>query len=162
MDIKDLFDQISINNNAMINEEKDVNENSEMFDHLPSTFVPFRNLFLLSFAASKGLEIGANNIITGICQTDYSGYPDCRDEFKESLQKSLSLAINSDISIHSPLMHLTKAQIVKFMDKMGKTEWYKNTHTCYNGQHPPCLECPSCKLRQKGFEEAGLIDPLLV
>jgi len=161
MDISNLFNQISINNNAMINSEIDVNSQNEMFKDLPATFVPFRNLFLLSIAAAKGLNYGINNIVTGICQTDFSGYPDCRNPFKESLQNTLSQAIDKPIHVHSPLMYLTKSQIVKFMDKMGKLEWYKYTHTCYNGENPPCQICPACKLRQKGFEEAGLIDPLL-
>lgn len=158
--IDELFNEISITDNAMINPEKNVNDQHKMFKNLPATFVPFRNLFLLSIAAAKGLDYGINNIVTGICQTDFSGYPDCRNSFKESLQETLSLAIDYSVIIHTPLMYLTKAQTVKYMEKMGNLNWYKYTHTCYNGQKPPCLECPACKLRQKGFEEAELKDPL--
>lgn len=162
INIEELFKSININNNAMIDDQKDVNSKHHILDYLPATFVPFRNLFLISSAAAVGLEKNATHVVTGICQTDYSGYPDCREDFKKSLQHTLSKAIDMDIQIHAPLMYLNKAETVKLMNTLGSIEWYKYTHTCYNGENPPCGQCPSCKLRANGFKETKIDDPLLV
>lgn len=133
---------------------------------LPTTFVPGRNLIFLSIAAIYAKQLGISNIITGVCQTDYSGYPDCRDEFIKSLENTTNLAFGHDknspdwIKIHTPLMWMTKAETVKLMQELGKIELLKYTHTCYKGQRPACGECPACVLRLKGFKEAGIKDPL--
>lgn len=135
-------------------------------DRLPSTFVPGRNHIFLSIAAIYAKQLGISDIITGVCQTDYSGYPDCRNEFIKSLEKTINLAfgntkINPDtIKIHTPLMWLTKSKTVKLMQQLGQIKLLKYSHTCYKGYRPACGKCPACKLRLKGFREAGVKDPL--
>jgi len=99
-------------------------------------------------------------LIAGVCQTDYSGYPDCRDSTIKSLQATLKLGMEYDIIIHTPLMWKTKAETIKLMEKLGGLELYKYTHTCYKGERPACGACPACELRLKGFEEASIKDPL--
>ena len=127
---------------------------------LPSTFVPGRNLIFLSVAAIHAIKLKVTDIVTGVCQTDYSGYPDCRDEFIKSLEKTLNLAMEVPFKIHTPLMWLTKAETVKLMLKLDKLELLKYSHTCYKGSRPACGKCPACKLRLKGFKEAQIKDPL--
>lgn len=147
---------------ALTNPElKDISKEHCLNKELPASFVPGRNLLFLTFAAQIAYTRNIHHLVTGVCQTDYSGYPDCRHEFISSIQTTLTLALQYPITIHAPLMFLTKAETVKFMQKMGGLHLYKYTHTCYNGKVPPCGECPSCKLRAKGFAEAGIKDPLL-
>jgi len=160
VDARRFFGGLEINS-AMHDPSKDVSGQHEMFAHLPATFLPFRNLFLITAAAAKGLEFGVTNVVTGICQTDSSGYPDTRENFRQNLEDTLSSAIDTKMTIHAPLMYLSKANTVRMMHDLGKMDWYKYTHTCYNGVNPPCEECPSCRLRIKGFDEAGFIDPLM-
>ncbi len=128
---------------------------------LPNTFVPGRNLILLSLAAAYAWQRGAHDLVTGVCQTDYSGYPDCRDTTIQALQAALRAGLDSPLTIHTPLMHLTKAESVWMMRDLGRLDLLAHSHTCYNGQVPPCGTCPSCLLRAKGFAEAGIPDPLL-
>lgn len=127
---------------------------------LPSTFVPGRNLIFLSLAAIKAYQLGITDLIAGVCQTDYSGYPDCRNSFIKSLERSVSLALNKEFKIHTPLMWLTKAQTVKLIQDLGYLELLRDSHTCYQGIRPACGTCPACQLRLKGFKEAGIMDPL--
>ena len=127
---------------------------------LPSTFVPGRNLLFLSLAASYAYQFGIATLITGVCETDYSGYPDCRETFIQSLQKTISFALDRPFSILTPLMYKTKAQTVQMMADMNALDWYQDTHTCYEGLRPACGECPSCKLRLNGFKLAGFEDPI--
>jgi len=127
---------------------------------LPSTFVPGRNLIFLTVAAIYAYPKGIRTLYTGICQTDYSGYPDCREKFVKSLTKTLNLAMETTFTIETPLMSLTKAETVLLMQQMGNLEWYTQSHTCYEGKRPACGICPACKLRLKGFEEAGINDPI--
>ncbi len=121
---------------------------------LPSTFVPGRNLLFLSFAAvlAKGHDL--RHIVTGVCETDYSGYPDCRDMFVKSLNVTLNLAMAEEFVLHTPLMWLDKAQTWELADQMGKLEYIaEKTVTCYHGlPGAGCGECPSCILRAKGLE----------
>jgi 7-cyano-7-deazaguanine synthase len=128
---------------------------------LPNTFVPGRNLVFLTFAAALAWQLGIANLVAGVAQTDYSGYPDCRAETLEALQQALRLGMESDVEIHAPLMHLSKCETVELARDLGGLEAMTLTHTCYNGQRPPCGECPACVLRAKGFAEAGIEDPLL-
>ena len=130
-------------------------------EDLPNTFVPGRNLILLSFAAARAWQLGIENIVTGVCQTDYSGYPDCRKNTIEALQLALNLGMERQFVLHTPLMLLTKAQTVRMAKDLGALEALSFSHTCYNGTFPPCGTCPACHLRQKGFSEAGVIDPLI-
>ena len=137
--------------------QSDINEVTQ----LPNTFVPGRNLIFLTFAAAFAYQRGITHLVTGVAQTDYSGYPDCREETINALEKSINLGMETDIQIHTPLMHLTKKKIVELARDVGAIEAMADTHTCYNGQRPPCGECPACVLRAKGFEEAGIPDPLV-
>jgi len=122
---------------------------------LPNTFVPGRNLFFLSIAAVYAREIDVKNIITGVSQTDFSGYPDCRDSFVRSLNVTLNLAMDEEFVIHTPLMWLDKAQTWQLADELGVFELVRDySLTCYNGiVGSGCGTCPACKLRQKGLEE---------
>ena len=128
---------------------------------LPNTFVPGRNLIFLTFAAAYAYQQGIGNLVTGVAQTDYSGYPDCRDETIRSLQQTLRAGMESDIVIHTPLMYLTKRETVELVRDLGELPAMALTHTCYNGKRPPCGACPACELRARGFAEAGIEDPLL-
>lgn len=122
---------------------------------LPSTFVPGRNLLFLSFAGILAKQIGARHIVTGVCETDFSGYPDCRDIFVKSLNVSLNLSMDDQFVIHTPLMWINKAQTWEMADDLGAFRYVQeNTLTCYNGiKGSGCGECPACELRQKGLEE---------
>ncbi len=128
---------------------------------LPNTFVPGRNLILLSLAAAYGYQRGMFDVVTGVCQTDYSGYPDCREDTMVALQAALRAGLAAPVTIHTPLMWLTKAETVYLMRDLGRLDLLALSHTCYNGQVPPCGTCPACLLRAKGFAEAGIPDPLL-
>lgn len=142
--------------NALLSDQPIVHETGQ----LPNTFVDGRNMVFLLYAAIYAKQLGCHDVMTGVCQTDYSGYPDCRQEFIVSAQQSLSFAMDYKFRIHTPLMHLTKADTVLWMSEMGCIDWYKHTHTCYLGTRPPCKTCPACQLRAKGFLEAGISDPL--
>ena len=129
-------------------------------DGLPATFLPGRNLVLLALAGSLAYARGFSNLVTGVCQTDYSGYPDCRSEFINSARETICLALDRSFMVHAPLMWLTKAETVKLARALsGCWEGLALSHTCYEGGHPACGECPACKLRIKGFLEAGEKDP---
>ena len=122
---------------------------------LPSTFVPGRNLLFLSFAGILAKQIGAKHIVTGVCETDFSGYPDCRDIFVKSLNVSLNLSMDEQFVIHTPLMWINKAQTWEMADDLGAFQYIQeNTLTCYNGlKGSGCGECPACELRQRGLDE---------
>lgn len=122
---------------------------------LPTTFVPGRNLLFLSFAGVLAYQIGAKHIITGVCETDFSGYPDCRDSFVKSLNVSLNLSMDASFVIHTPLMWLNKAETWELAAELGAFDFIREkTLTCYNGMIADgCGECPACRLRRKGLEE---------
>jgi 7-cyano-7-deazaguanine synthase len=133
---------------------------------LPNTFVPGRNLLFLTQAASYAYTRDIRDIVTGVCQTDFSGYPDCRHETLRALQRSLHLGLGwpergGTLRIHTPLMFRTKAESVALAGTWGALESLALSHTCYEGLFPPCGKCPSCLLRAKGFAEAGMPDPIL-
>jgi len=121
---------------------------------LPSTFVDGRNLLFLSFAAVFAKQKGARHIVTGVCETDFSGYPDCRDAFIKSLDVTLDLAMDYPFVIHTPLMWLNKAQTWKLADDLGAFTYIREkTLTCYNGiKGDGCGECPACNLRKAGLD----------
>lgn len=127
---------------------------------LPNTFVPGRNLVFLTFAAAFAWPRGIDDIVTGVAQTDYSGYPDCRRETLDALREAINLGMERQFRIHTPLMDLSKKETVEMARDLGALDVMALTHTCYEGQRPPCGECPACKLRAKGFREAGIADPL--
>ncbi len=122
---------------------------------LPSSFVPGRNLIFLSFAGILARQVGAKHIVTGVCETDFSGYPDCRDVFIKSLNVSLNLSMDSQFVIHTPLMWLNKAETWKLADDLHALDFVREkTLTCYNGIIADgCGECPACKLRKRGLED---------
>lgn len=121
----------------------------------PNTFVPGRNLFFLSIAAVYSRERGIAHMVTGVSQTDFSGYPDCRDSFIKSLNVTLNLAMDEQFVIHTPLMWIDKAQTWALADELGVLDIVRrDTLTCYNGvQGDGCGHCPACKLRREGLEQ---------
>lgn len=127
---------------------------------LPNTFVPGRNLIFLTFAAAFAWQRDIVDLVAGVAQTDYSGYPDCRRDTIDELEKTLGLGMEREFKIHTPLMNLSKKETVEMARDLGALDAMALTHTCYNGLRPPCGECPACRLRAKGFLEAGIADPL--
>lgn len=121
----------------------------------PNSFVEGRNLLFLSYAAIYAKTNGITDLVTGVCETDFSGYPDCRDAFVKSLNVTLNLAMDYNFVIHTPLMWLTKAETWEMADKLGVLDIIKNqTLTCYNGiAGDGCGHCPSCYLRKRGYDE---------
>jgi 7-cyano-7-deazaguanine synthase len=122
---------------------------------LPSSFVPGRNLVFLTFAGILASQIGAKHIVTGVCETDFSGYPDCRDIFVKSLNVTLNLSMEAQFVIHTPLMWIDKAETWKLADELGALDFVREkTLTCYNGVIADgCGECPACKLRKRALDE---------
>lgn len=128
---------------------------------LPETFVPGRNLVFLTYAAAFAWRHGIRHLVTGVAQTDYSGYPDCRRATMDALERALQLGLERDFVIHTPLSALSKKDTVLLAQRLGALEAMAATHSCYRGQRPPCGQCAACKLRARGFAEAGVADPLL-
>lgn len=131
---------------------------------LPNTFVPARNILFLTCAAMLAYRRGIDHLVAGVCQTDYSGYPDCRDDFVKAQQVALNLGMETRLTIHTPLMHLTKAETWALAHDLGGDALVElirsETHTCYRGTrdtlHPwgyGCGDCPACALRAKGWAE---------
>ncbi len=141
----------------------DVNETHKLKKDVPASYVPYRNLLFLTIAAGWASTLEVNNIVTGVCETDYSGYADCREVFVKSTEETLNLATDFDknkVKIHTPLMKLTKADEFKMAEDLECLDFIINeTLTCYNGLETMnpygkgCGECASCKLRKKGYEE---------
>ncbi|MDC7711429.1 7-cyano-7-deazaguanine synthase QueC [Vogesella indigofera] len=129
---------------------------------IPNTFVPGRNLIFLSFAAAFAYTRGIEHVVTGVAQTDYSGYPDCRENTLKALELALRLGMDSRVTLHTPLMFMSKAETVQLAQEVGAMDAMAWSHTCYNGEVPPCGHCAACELRAKGFAEAGVADPLVV
>jgi 7-cyano-7-deazaguanine synthase len=130
---------------------------------LPNTFVPGRNILFMAFAATVAYRRGIRHIVTGVCETDYSGYPDCRDDTMKAVQIALNLGMESKFVIHTPLMWIDKAQTWDLADRLGQEALVdlirEETHTCYNGDRTHhhdwgwgCGTCPACDLRAQGFE----------
>ena len=144
--------------NALTQHDMDIEQEG---DEMPNTFVPARNLLFLSFAGALAYQLNAKNIITGLCETDFSGYPDCRDSFIKSMNVTLSLSMDKDFVIHTPLMWLDKKETWALSDELGVLDYIRhNTLTCYNGIiGEGCGTCPACQLRARGLnaylEEKG-------
>jgi 7-cyano-7-deazaguanine synthase len=138
----------------------------DMTSAIPITYVPARNTIFLSFAMAWAEVLESSDIFIGVNSIDYSGYPDCRPEFVAAFEKMANLATKSAVEgrthlrIHTPLAHLDKAEIVRLGAEVGVD--FAMTHSCYDPGEGgrPCGECDSCVLRRKGFEEAGIRDPL--
>lgn len=128
---------------------------------LPASFVPNRNALFITLAHAYAQKIGAQYLVTGVCQTDYSGYPDCRDAFIKQLDYCLNIGSNSDIRIVAPLMNLNKAEIFNLADNIGRLQSVVEfSHTCYNGDRKHfnkwgygCDNCPACQLRKNGYND---------
>ena len=133
------------------------------FQGIPSTYVPGRNLLFLSLAGSLADAIGADAIIAGPNAVDFSGYPDCTPSFYQAAAGALNLGtkigVTEGVEVLAPLMNLSKAEIVKLADDLNVP--FELTWSCYAGGEKPCGHCDSCKLRAKGFLEAGVIDRAL-
>ena len=151
----------ALGGDALTSADIDVEAAVDEVSGLPNTFVPGRNLIFLTFAAAFAYQRGISNLVTGVAQTDYSGYPDCREETMQALQLALRNGMESNVQIHTPLMRLSKKETVELAASLGAMQALALSHTCYNGQRPPCGQCPACELRAKGFAEAGITDPLL-
>jgi len=130
---------------------------------LPNTFVPGRNLLFFTFAAALGYRRGIRHLIGGMCETDYSGYPDCRDDTLKALQATLSLGMDHRFVVHTPLMWRDKAATWRLAESLGGGDLVElirsDSHSCYNGDRTHrhswgfgCAACPACDLRAKGWE----------
>lgn len=133
-------------------------------DGLPNTFVPGRNLMFFTLAAALASRRELRHLVGGMCETDYSGYPDCRDDTLKSLQVTLNLGMGSRSVVHTPLMWLNKAQTWRLAGALGGEELVDlirtGTHTCYRGEHDDlhdwgygCGDCPACELRMRGWQQ---------
>ncbi len=131
-------------------------------DGLPNTFVPGRNLLFFTFAAAVAWRRDIRNLVGGMCETDFSGYPDCRDNTIKSLQVTLNLGMDRSFVLHTPLMWLDKAETWGLARELGGDELVdivlEHTHTCYQSERGPreawghgCGECPACSLRKRGY-----------
>ena len=134
---------------------------------IPSTYVPARNTIFLSLALGWAEVLGAHDVVIGVNALDYSGYPDCRPEFVAAFERVANLGTRAGVEgarfrIHTPLITLGKADIIRRGTELGLD--YGLTHSCYDPQADgrPCGACDSCRLRAKGFREAGVPDPLLL
>ena len=149
--VLDLSLMQQITHNALMDGQAAI-ENSE--NGVPNTFVDGRNALFLLYAAIYAKSQNIRHIIVGVCETDFSGYPDCRDVFVKSMNVTLNLAMDYAFQIHTPLMYLTKAQTWALADQLGYLDYIRqHTHTCYLGVAGGCGECPSCVLRERGLAE---------
>lgn len=149
----------NMQSSALVN-HGDTSQPHSILEGLPASFVPARNALFLTAAYGLAIELKADTVYTGVCETDYSGYPDCRDEFIRALNNALNTGYQSTIKIETPLMWLDKADTFKLAEDLG---WIativEKTLTCYNGiatRNPwgrGCGECGACDLRAKGFAE---------
>ena len=151
----------ALGGNALTDGNIAVRDGADAQTGLPNTFVPGRNLIFLTFAAALAYPQGIRHLVTGVAQTDYSGYPDCRQTTLQALEQTLRLGLEYELTIHAPLMFQSKADTVRLARDLGALPALADTHTCYNGIQPPCGECPACVLRARGFAEAGIPDPLV-
>ena len=121
---------------------------------IPNTFVDGRNALFLLYAAIYAKSQNIRDIFIGVCETDFSGYPDCRQIFVQSMNVTLNLAMAYDFRLHTPLMYLTKKETWALADELGVLDYIRTrTHTCYLGVDGGCHECPSCVLRERGLAE---------
>jgi 7-cyano-7-deazaguanine synthase len=157
----DIFSQLADSALLDVNSGQDINASHHAKPNLPASFVPNRNAIFFTIAHAYAQKQGLEHIITGINQTDYSGYPDCRVDFIKSLEKSLNLGSESDISFKYPLIYLTKAETFSLAKEEGVLELIlEESHTCYNGERSKrydwgygCDNCPACLLRKQGWEK---------
>ncbi|PQJ36329.1 7-cyano-7-deazaguanine synthase QueC [Salinibacter sp. 10B] len=152
----------TLEGSALTEPDTEINTAHEKDERLPASFVPGRNALFLSLAASHAYNHDITDLVGGMCQTDYSGYPDCRRVFIDSMETSLSLALDVDVRIHTPLMYLTKAETWKLANDLGVLDIVRReSHTDYNGDRSQFnewgygkLDNPASKLRAAGYREA--------
>ncbi|WP_159991214.1 7-cyano-7-deazaguanine synthase QueC [Pelistega ratti] len=138
-----------ITDNALMNNTATIQSDTK---GMPNTFVDGRNALFILYAAIYAKSQAIKHIIVGVCETDFSGYPDCRDVFIKSMNVTLNLAMDYAFQLHTPLMYLTKAQTWALADSLGYLDYIReHTHTCYLGVVGGCGECPSCQLRNQGL-----------
>jgi len=142
-----------LNPNALTNHNMEVKHDPNT--KLPSTFVPARNLLFLSFAGAVAYNKKAKHLVTGVSEADFSGYPDCRDAFIKSMNVTLNLSMAEDFVIHTPLMWRDKSEVWELSDRLGQLDYVKEkTLSCYKGIiGDGCGSCPSCALRNAGYEK---------
>lgn len=139
-------------------------DTAEMESSIPPTYVPARNTIFLSFGLAYAETIGADHIFIGVSQVDYSGYPDCREEYLQSFEQTANLATKAGVEgtsrfqIEAPLLHMTKAEIVQTGLSLGVD--YSLTWSCYQGGELACGKCDSCLLRLEAFRKVGCVDPI--
>lgn len=153
-----------LKSSSLVDKDKKIPKGSIRKTDIPSTYVPGRNLVFASIGVSLADSIGAQAVVMGPNAIDYSGYPDCRPDFYKALNKAINLGtknpiLGKKIKIMTPIIHKSKAEIVRLAIRLKVP--LKYTWSCYAGGRKPCGHCDSCKLRAKGFEEAGLKDPAL-
>jgi 7-cyano-7-deazaguanine synthase len=131
-------------------------------DRVELTFVPMRNALFLTIGANRAIADDIRHLVTGVCQMDNANYPDCRESFVAQQQRTINEALGTtDFVIHAPLLNLSKKETIELsMALPGCMEGMAYSHTCYAGVFPPCGVCHSCVLRAKGFELAGVPDPI--
>lgn len=152
-----------ISSSALLNDKLEVTDKHAARPNVPATFVPARNALFLTVAWALAMEVDAKLIYTGVCQTDYSGYSDCRADFIQSFQSSMNIGYETAVKIMTPLMDMNKCETWAEADMLGIFDVVvNNTHTCYNGVHDEfnkwewgygCNACPACELRKNGYEE---------
>ena len=144
---------------SLINKNKKIPEHKQIKEGVvPSTYVPGRNTIFLSYAISYAGTIKAKKIFLGINAVDFSSYPDCTPQYLKAMQQVMK-SLNNGIELCAPIEKYSKAQIIKLGTKLNVP--YEKTWSCYNGKNKPCGKCDSCRLRAKGFKEAGVNDPAL-
>ncbi|WP_303817824.1 7-cyano-7-deazaguanine synthase QueC [Actinobacillus minor] len=140
----------AITSNALMDDQAKIEQQGDKLN----TFVDGRNALFLLYAAIYAKGQGIQTIFTGVCETDFSGYPDCRDVFVKSMNVTLNLAMDYNFNIRTPLMYLTKKETWRLADQLGAFDYIRqHTHTCYLGVEGGCHTCPSCLLREKGLNE---------
>ncbi|MDD4329006.1 MAG: 7-cyano-7-deazaguanine synthase QueC [Aliarcobacter sp.] len=150
-----------LNDSALIDSTQDISIHHRVKTNLPSSFVPNRNAIFFTLAHAFAQKQEIDNIIIGVNQTDYRGYPDCREEFIINIERTLNLGSESNIKFHYPLINLTKSEIFRLSKDEGVLEIVlEKSHTCYNDDHITkfdwgygCGECPSCLIRKDGWEK---------
>lgn len=131
-------------------------------DRLELTFVPMRNAFFLTVAANHAIAMDCYNVVIGVCEADNANYPDCRKEYIEAQEQAINKSLGiTNFKIETPLIDLTKEESVKLAKTLKALPALAYSHTCYANKYPPCGKCHSCLLREQGFKDAKVPDPLL-
>lgn len=171
-EILDLPAGILAGTSPLVNKSEMVPEydsEEEMPNGVAKTFVPMRNQFFLTIAANRAFVLGCNVLVTGVCETDYSGYPDCRREFIDSFENTCNLGtftgedwLQGKLQVETPLMYMTKAQSVGLAIDIGAWPALAYSHTAYDGTFPPVGTDAASILRANGFLEAEVCDPMIL